>query len=266
MNHDVYRASRVIDAARALHADALTRCHAADRSSDENIHEIRKDLKKVRAYWRLMRYALGKRHSKAGNERCKQAAAQLSGARDQAVMLGTLDALASEAGSKTAMAIGQAKQAMCEAADTLGNADITWDQVVDLIRNDDAAWSGLDASAIAPDDLHRGWKRTRRKARRGCKQSRQHPDGETLHSWRKWIKRWLEQEKLLHPGKAKRLKRLDALCDLLGMHHDLVVLSERLWRNDHFGGEAQQRVRRAIARRRAGLEKRALKLGGEALG
>lgn len=264
MPSDAYNAKPIIDESRRLLADAVTRCHAADRSSDESIHAIRKDLKKVRAYWRLMRFALGSEHSKAGNERCKQAAAQLAGARDHVVMLGTLDALGGNAGSKTAMAIGQAKQAMLETADVPTNNDIAWDKVIDLVRNDEAAWSGLDASGFAPDDLHRGWKRTRRKARRGYKQSRRQPDGETLHGWRKWVKRWLEQEKLLHPDKTKRLKRLDDLADLLGMHHDLVVLSERLWRNDHFGGEPQQRARRAIARRRAGLEKKALKLGGKA--
>lgn len=266
MGRQAYNPQRIIDAARALLADAATRCHAPDRHTDENIHDIRKALKKVRAYWRLMRYAVGKRYSEAGNARCKQAGRQLAGPRDHVVMLGTLDDLGKDAVSKAAMAFGQAKQAVHEAAGCTPTKHIDWDRVADLIRNDDAAWSGLDASAIDPADIRHGWERTRRKAQDGYRAVRRKPDHETLHDWRKWTKRWLEQEELLHPDKDKRINRLDELGEMLGRHHDLAVLMHRLRRNDHFGGKPQQRVRKTINQRQAGLEKAALKLGGKAFG
>lgn len=264
MGKDAYNARHIIDEARRLLSDAATRCHAPGREGDENIHEIRKDLKKVRAYWRLMRYALGKRHSKAGNQRCKEAAKQLAGPRDHVVMLGVLDGLGLDAGGKTAMAVGQAKHALHGAADASPTDDIDWRKVEDLVRNDDAAWSGLDAESLDPAEIKRGWKRTRRKARAGFEHSRGKPDAEALHNWRKWAKRWLQQEELLHPGKSKRIGRLDELGDVLGRHHDFAVLKHRLCRDDRFGGKPQKRVRKSIGKRQAGLEKQALKLGRKA--
>jgi len=261
MGKQAYKPQRIIDGARKLLADAATRCHAPDRTSEDNVHEIRKDLKTVRSYWRLMRHPLGKRYSKAGNERCKQAARQLAAARDRVVMLGTLDEIGNDTGSKTAMAVGQAKQAMQEAVHYPPEQQIEWDNVADLIRNDDAAWSGLDPSAIDPADVKRSWKRTRKKARKYHKSSRKDPNAETLHAWRKWVKRRLKQEELLHPGKTKRIDRLDDLSDVLGLHHDFAVLSHRLWRNDHFGGKPQRSVRKSIGKRQRKLEKQALKLG-----
>lgn len=264
MGKEAYNPRHVIAQARRLLADAATRCQAPTRESEDNVHEIRKDLKKVRAYWRLMRHALGKRHSKAGNARCKQAAKQLSALRDHVVILGTLDDLGQDRGTKTAMAFGQARQAMHEMVNGSPARGIDWDQVADLIRNDDAAWSGLNAASIDPADIKRGWQRTRKKARQYFDRSRKNPSPETLHNWRKWAKRWLEQEELLHPEKEQRIERLDALGELLGRHHDLAVLSHRLWRNDHFGGKPQKRVRRSISKRQGGLQKQALKLGRKA--
>jgi len=261
MSKQAYNPQRIIDADRSLLADAATRCNAPDRTSADNVHEIRKDLKAVRAYWRLMRHALGKRTSRAGNERCKQAARQLAGARDHVVMLGTLDELGEETGNKTAMAVGQAKQAMHEAVDAAPTQDIHWDKVADLIRNDDAAWSGLKTETIDPADIKSAWKRTRKKARKRYQRSRKDPQPEMLHDWRKWTKRWLKQEELLHTAKTKRIARLDKLTDVLGLHHDFAVLAHRLWRNDHFGGKPQRRVRKSITKRQRELEKKALKLG-----
>jgi CHAD domain-containing protein len=261
MPSDAYNAQFIVDASRRLLADAATRCHAPDRESEHNVHEIRKDLKKVRAYWRLMRYALGKAHSKAGNERCKQAAKQLAAARDHGVMLETLDDIGRDVGNKTAMACGRAKQAMQANVDGDVTDGIGWAQVEALIQNDDAAWSGIDAEAIDPTDIKRGWKRTRKKARKGFESARGKPSAEALHHWRKWAKRWMQQEELLHPHKQKRIGRLDELGDALGRHHDLAVLTHRLWRNDRFGGKPHRRVRKTIGKRQAGLEKQTIKLG-----
>ena len=261
MGKDAYNPARIIDAARGLLADAAARCHAPDRDSEHNVHAVRKALKRVRAYWRLMRYALGKTHSKAGNARCRQAAKQLSAARDHVVMLGTLEAVGKAAGGKTAMAVGQARHAMHAETDPPPTRGIDWALVHDLVRNDDAAWSGLDPSAIDPAQVKRGWQRTRRKAREGYRGARRRLDAESMHEWRKWAKRWLEQETLLHPGKDRRIDRLDRLGDALGEHHDLAVLARRLWRNDRFGGRPQRRVRKTIGKRQSGLEKRSLKLG-----
>lgn len=261
MPNKTYNPSTVIDAARHLLADAAARCHAPHRADPENVHDIRKDLKTVRAYWRLMRHALGKRHSKAGNARCKEAARQLADARDHVVMLETLDDVGRDTKAKTAMAMGQAKQAMQHTEPGEPTNEIDWQRVEDLIRNDDAAWSGLSNESIDPSDVKRSWKRTRRKAARAYRRSRKRPAAQALHDWRKWTKRWLVQEELLHADKAKRIDRLDTLGDLLGRHHDLAILAERLWRNDRFGGKPQKRVRKALAKRRAVLQKQALKLG-----
>lgn len=261
MGLSAYNPAHIIDSARSLHADAATRAMSPDRAADANIHEIRKDLKKVRAYWRLMRFALGKRHSQAGNQRCKEAAQQLASARDHVVMLGTLDELGRDADPAVAMALGQAKQAMLQAVGDTVTRRIDWQKVSDLLRNDDAAWSGLAPARIDPADIKRGWKRTRRKAREHYRQARERPEPEALHAWRKWAKRWLQQEQLLHPSKKGRIDTLDQLSDLLGLHHDCAVLAHRLWRNDQFGGRPQQRVRQALAQRQADLEKQSLRLG-----
>ena len=261
MGKDTYSPQHVIASAGRALADAVARCNAVDRAGEENIHEIRKAMKEVRAYWRLMQGALGKHRCGDGNLRCGQAAKQLSAARDQVIMLATLGKLSRGAGAKTAKALDQAKQAVREAVNREPPGGIDWAKTADLIREDAAAWSGLDPASIDPADIRRSWERTRRKMQACYRRCRKSADPESMHRWRKWSTQWLLQEQLLHPGRAKRISRLDKLGDLLGRHHDLAVLSQWLEHVDCLSEQANQRARRAIRKRQDELTRRVRKLG-----
>lgn len=262
MEKDVPSALIVIDAARRLLADASARCLSPQRDSEESIHEVRKTLKKVRAYWRLMRVAVGKRRATAGNARCSEAARQLASARDLTVMRRTLDELDADRPQQAGEASDAVRDALHGKDDHApAVAGIDWALVAALLADEDLAWSALDAGAIDGDDVGQGRRYTRRKARQGYRRSRQSPDAPTLHTWRKWAKRWLYQEQLLHPGKAGRIAALHELDDRLGRHHDMAVLLDRLERSDESAGKPLARLQRSIRKGQRRLAREAMMLG-----
>src|SRR5438045_3466194 len=65
----------------------------AESDSATAIHELRKDLKKLRSLLRLMRSQLGRETYRRENDALRQAGRRLSGARDAEVMLQTLEEL-----------------------------------------------------------------------------------------------------------------------------------------------------------------------------
>lgn len=261
MKKDAYNPARVIGAARRMLADAQVRCQTPDRLSEENIHEVRKHLKAVRAYWWLIRDAAGDAAIKSGNTRCSRAAKHLSLARDQAVMHATLEALSHKAGPDDRSAIDRAKVVIGAGDDPSGTQRIDWPAVIDLLREDESAWAGLDASAIKPVSIRRGRKRTQRKAKRCYRSAKATAKAELMHAWRAWVKRVYAQERLLHPDRTSRLKRLDRLGDLLGLHHDLSVLWQRLAADGPSSDEDRRRINALIAARQAKLAAKTLRLG-----
>ena len=79
-------------------AQALEALHRDPQLSDEVVHEVRKQLKKVRAALRLLRKALGSRTYDRENTVFRNAARPFTEVRDAKVLMDTLDTLAEHFG------------------------------------------------------------------------------------------------------------------------------------------------------------------------
>jgi len=260
-------AGMTIGAARDLLAEARSVCDQEDRAAEASVHQLRVHLKRVRAYWRLMRFAVGKQAEAAGNERCATAARLLAEARDREVMLGTVAALREQAVNA---APGVSDIAPFDAAvqrlTPQVHADhpsqqIDWATLVQLLEHEQAAWAVLSDKPITDDDIRRGLDRTYRKSRRGFKRAKKSPDAETLHGWRKWVKRYRYQLELIDPEATKKIAKLDTLGDRLGQFQDLAVLHRHLREAGDMDKAHRKHLRNTIEAQQGRLLKKSLKAG-----
>ena len=260
-------AGMTIGAARDLLAQARSACECDDRASEGSIHKVRVQLKHVRAYWRLMRFAVGKKQEQAGNARCATAARMLADARDREVMRGTVAALrerAVQAGQQApdiAPFDAALEQVAAPAEQAHPAAEIDWPTLIQLLEHEQAAWAQWTDKPIADDDIRRALDRTYRKARRGYKRVKKSPDADTLHGWRKWVKRYHYQLELINPDAVKTIAKLDKLGEHLGQFQDLAVLHRHLGKSEGMDKKHRKQMRGTIEARQGKLLKKSLKAG-----
>jgi CHAD domain-containing protein len=264
------------------------------------VHESRKALKRVRALLRLLEGELGAKTCAREHAAVREVAGSLSGARDAAVMLSTLDGLI----GRHPRALGRrhgvlelrrrvrAERARMERqtlADPAARAAALGE--LQALRWRVAAWSLSDRDGIAliEADLEKLYGQGRRRRLRVLR--RRGDRTIAMHEWRKRVKDLRYAAEMLErrgaggssrsngsarPDRAgERLRqiarRADALGELLGEEHDLAVLAAHLRAGELRGREdetwrtgrrTRERLLQAIARRRRALRKRALRDGG----
>jgi len=267
---------------------------------EEAVHETRKALKRVRALMRLLEGELGAKRARRERVVLRDAAARLAGARDAEVMVSTLDALVERHPRKLGARRGVAElRAALErerrdaSAHTLGDS-VTREQVAQelaQVRARVAGWklpehrSATRLTGPGLEHIYRAGRTGRRRARRGKAGPR------ALHRWRKHVKDLRYAAEVLEvrapagagskaSGKhrprqrgrtversrriARVARRADALGEMLGEEHDLMLLAERVRTHKPLKRRrkrARKRLLRAISRRRARLRRRALRAG-----
>jgi CHAD domain-containing protein len=231
---------------------------STESSSEEAVHNARKDLKKLRALLRLVRGELGKSVYRRENASFRDAAAALAGLRDADVMLVTLEKLeldealsgplrqALEA-HRLRTGGGGREQAGGEAIEILSEARA---RIVDWPLEDDSF------AALEP-----GLRRMYRGGRRGWRAMQKEPTVEGLHQWRKRVKELWYDHELLRPIWKPVMKAVGdeahELSDLLGDDHDLAVLLD--WARNH--ADAPPELVEAVEMRRRDLQEQAFELG-----
>ena len=180
-----------------------------------------------------MRDDLGEQRYRAENERYRDAARQLSPAREAEVNLATLAALrerypdevpaargaptGARAGARARRGRGRRSRpsASREATDAIAARGRRHRRLAARRRNDFAL-------------VEAGIERAYRRGRRGLAAVRDDPSAESVHDWRKRVKDLWYQLRLLQDAWPAVLKASAAeaheLADLLGDHHDLSVL------------------------------------------
>jgi CHAD domain-containing protein len=195
------------------------------------VHDTRKDMKKLRSLLRLVRNSLGEQRYRAENDRYRDAARQLSPAREAEVNLAALAALREHfpgeapAAETLQRALEQEHERVAVEGDAL-NERI--EQATDAIA---AGAAGIEDWPLDGDDfdlVKAGIERAYRRGRRGLRTVRDDPSAENVHDWRKRVKDLWYQLRLLQDAWPAVLKASAAeaheLADLLGDHHDLSVL------------------------------------------
>ncbi|MGI8674423.1 MAG: CHAD domain-containing protein, partial [Thermoleophilaceae bacterium] len=243
------------------------------------VHNARKDIKKTRSVLRLVREQIGEELYRHENDRLREIASSLSGARDAEVLVETLgkvqkgaagrvseEAIARlrlrleadrdkliPAGRGGAAATREAAGAMREVADAL-----------QTVREGIEAWplTGEGFDAIEP-----GLRRIYTRGRERMAEATEDPTVLHLHEWRKRAKDLWYHSRILEPvwpGAMKaQIDAADELGELLGEDHDLAILHRRAGDHGDALGSAEDLVALlgTIAQRRLELSTRAFSLG-----
>ena len=257
----LYRAGDELDAGTGVRGDL-----------DGAVHETRKAFKRLRALVRVSRHALGDEAYRRENRIFRDAGRKLSGARDAAVLVQTLDGLTAryrdELDDDAFTGLRDALTSEAAAASSaLSDDRAAVDEVqgtLEAARRRVGGWPLPDDGGLAM--LEPGFERIYRRGRRALKAARRDPGTESLHELRKRAKDLWHAAQVLRPASPKAMKRLarraHALSDVVGDDHDLAVLRAAA-RERHAAlapGELAL-LERLIARRRARLQRRALAHG-----
>lgn len=197
-----------------------------------DIHQLRRNTKKLRAWLKLCRSA-----NKAPDTRQLEAwlranAARFSAGRDALVRLQTLEQLPALAGDRnpTPLQLPRCHALLANAAPSAGketNAP-TRQQLGESLQQLKVG----ENAVLTAGDLAAALRKTYRKARKRLKQARTSGSKDDLHAFRRWAKYLCYQLELvcvLDRGAMAKLQRsLATLCSRLGTWHDLVVLEESL--------------------------------------
>jgi CHAD domain-containing protein len=223
----------------------------AGHDAPEAVHEARKDIKRLRALVRLVQA------DPSWNRRLRDTARRLAGRRDADVLLETLDALVKDGAVSKKSVRGLRKELAAEAGREADDAQIALAQAELAVARGE-----IDALAPKKDSftaLRPGLQQIYGDGRSAYRTARKKPTDENLHEWRKRVKDLWYSALILHSAWPAMMSELAAeahvLSELLGEDHDLAMLTERA------SGKKHKELRRAIAKRRRRLKKRALKLG-----
>lgn len=258
------KAGDVEAAFRAIAKDQLDEA-LADFGEDEDgrsvIHELRRRCKKLRGLLRLVRPAFPDYARE--NAAIRDAAALLSHLRDAEVLKDSVVALGKEKPSaalqRVAARLGAAATGP-EAGDRLEK----FRAQLGAVRERAAHWS---LTRSGPNAVLPGFVDLHRMARRDLAEAAETRDPVALHDWRKANKYHgfhLDLLKRLAPDVfGAEVGLVDRLSEILGEHHDLVVLDHAVAADPaRFGDEADVAALSAAAEaRRSALESDAFALG-----
>jgi CHAD domain-containing protein len=227
------------------------------------VHEARKSIKKARSSARLIRKG-DKRASKRINAAGRRAAHVLEEARDA----DSLEQIARGAAihckdEEIAAAIrAEAERAhrdglRIDRERACGQARANLDEMAREVKKADLS---DDPEAAMAEGLKRTYKRMKKR----YKAAKDDPSGTRLHELRKRVKDWRYHttalKKVWPADVKKKRKKAKKAADLLGDHHDLTRLIDRL--DDRQGPHVDDAIEALKARRKA-LEKTALETAGK---
>lgn len=254
--------------------DALDRLERISDDPDTAVHEVRKDVKRVRSALRLGRDGIGKHAYERENALFRAAGRLLGPARDATVKIETLEAELSQLEA----AIGKdAFHAWREELRRERNAQIVWllderaGEVANILETGRAAICDWRVHDLDWDAIQHGLRRIHRAGRKRFEAVLDAPAAETVHGWRRRAKDLRHHLEILHEVEpalaATRLKPAHRLTDLLGDHHNFaVVTKDAATRGTVLGPDRAAAVAEAHAERESALLREALELGRELYG
>ncbi len=221
-----------------------------------SIHDIRKRIKKIRGLLRLLRPGLGDYQGE--NAALRDAAQSLSGLRDSAVRLATLDTLfpmLPDALAPLRLALAEELPADTSMPDAVAHTRTRLLEIQQRVLH----WQvrGKDRHVLAE-----GLARTRKRAQVALDRAMRDPSLEAMHDWRKRAKDHWYQSRLFTPVWpeiiAPQATAASDLTEALGLHHDLGVLHDHVAAThaSRVPGEAMDLVHRRITEAQADIESR----------
>jgi CHAD domain-containing protein len=229
------------------------------------IHGVRKEIKKLRALLRLVQGGITRGdYRKTENALCR-AADRLAASRDARVMLQAFEQLAGGKAKRRFPKIWKAlqKNRRREARRFRGDNSIA--AAKKNLQKIDRRWAGLKIKLAGWEAIEPGLRESIRRGRQTCELARRQPSSEHFHEWRKQVKNFWHQLRLLCPewpaAAQVLMERLELLGELIGKEHDLSVLKQFI--QNHCADEADEAMalNRMIEASQKKLRAAALKLG-----
>jgi len=218
------------------------------------VHETRKAMKRLRALLRLARPGLPGAVFQRENARFRDIAALLAGAREEHVLLQTIDALDRRRADRLEKtAIAHLREALASQANGAGFRPARRSETAQAIaRLGEArkAFQKIEIEAASFATLAEGLENTYRAARRAFATAYETGDDEAFHDWRKGAQRHWRHMGLLAPAwpdiMEARAAEARQLSQVLGEDHDLAAIAAAA--RTHLGAKharAIDRLRRA---------------------
>jgi excisionase family DNA binding protein len=204
-----------------------------NKGRDKGVHDARKNCKRIRAAYRLIRDEIGEDLYHQENIRFRDTARLLAGARDSWVMVQTLDKLvASHVDQLPPQAFTGVRQKLMEQYVTTLARELENQRTIPaIIETMHVACAKIENLPFQHEDFsafRRGIQRVYTRGRRAMKLAYTQPKSEVFHEWRKRVKYlWYQLEILeaLWPNTLSNLaNELHTLSEYLGDDHDLAVL------------------------------------------
>lgn len=191
------------------------------------MHEARRQLKKVRSVFKLVRPAIGRRKRRLIAERLRELNRELAPARDAGVRLEVVRRLRRSSEDRLSREMAGVEASLRrELQRALNGLRGVRHQTVGALRHLLDLWSELQVPSDEVDIGHRV-RRLEKKARKAYRQAAIDETDESLHTWRKRAKDLVNVLAFLdtRPGFVKAVK---ALNQRLGAQHDLAMLGDWL--------------------------------------
>jgi CHAD domain-containing protein len=204
---------------------------------DTGVHEARKNCKRVRAAYRLIRDEIGDDLYRQENIRFRDTARLLAGARDSWVLIGTLDSLVTDhADPLNSQAFEGVRQYLQQRYEAILARESENTRVIpEIVENMRVARAQIENLPIQHADFSAfrpGIQRVYRRGRQAMQQAYTDPHPKIFHEWRKRVKYLWHQIQILEASRPKRLSKLanelHTLSDYLGDDHDLAVLRQTI--------------------------------------
>ena len=206
------------------------------RNRVKAVHNVRREIKKLRAIFRLMRGEIGKGAYRRSTNPLRAVAGRLTPVRDAHIRLHALETLTTHFKNRLpARPFPEIKRALrrnCRKVERTYFKNNSIGKLKKILRKAGRQAGGLKIKrdgwgAIAP-----GLEESHRRGRTAFATVMAAPSPENFHDWRKRVKELWHQVRLLCPMRPKVLgaaaDELERLGELLGDDHDLFLLKEFL--------------------------------------
>jgi len=228
-----------------------------------SVHGVRKEIKKLRALFQLVRGEIGRGTYRKAAKGLRRVAGLLAATRDARVRFKAFEQLA---GRQAARRFPSLKKALLKDCRRESRRFYTDDSVVmakRILRQTgkrvaDLKFVANDWSVIEP-----GLKQSYRRGQQALRLARHEPTPEHFHEWRKQVKIFGYQLRLICPRwpttTRRRMDQLDRLGKALGDEHDLVLLKQ--FAEEHSPAAETAALNPLIEAQQLKLRGSALKLG-----
>jgi CHAD domain-containing protein len=241
---------------------ALGRLHEADRPAA--VHGVRKEIKKLRAIFRLVRGEISRGVYRKGAKALREAARSLTATRDARAKLKAFGKLTGHfAGRLPEVEKVLRKHCRREARRFRNNDSV---MLADrILRKTNRRVGDLKIEATGWAVIEPGLRQSYRRGRVAHRVARKEPSPENFHEWRKHVKDLWFYLRLLHPAWPLKMlamtDELELLGEQLGDDHDLFLLKQFVVK--HCAGQVKEvkALDRLIESRQKELRAAALKLG-----